>query len=103
MSHELAEKTAGLASRVNNLAVCHTGQDSRELLEEQDMLAKLALVAIVKDLREEHEDYKTAMNGLDAAIRFIGEADKQISDIAKAITLVAKAGQLVEKALETAV
>ena len=49
-SHELAEKTAGLASRLNNLAVYHTGKDSRDLLQEQARLADLASAAIIEDL-----------------------------------------------------
>lgn len=102
MSHELAEKTSGLASRVNNLAVYHTGEESRALLEQQDRLAKLALVAIVKELSDEHRDYKAAVKGLNEAIDFIGEADSQIQGVAKAIRLAAKAADLVEKALKTA-
>ena len=99
MSHDLAEKTTGLASRVNNLAVLQTGVDSRALLEQQDRLAKLALVAIVKDLDAEADEYKAAIKGLDEAIEFIGEAQRKIQDVAKAIRLVKKAADLVEKAI----
>ncbi len=99
MSHDLAEKTTGLASRVNNLAVLQTGDNSRVLLEQQDRLAKLALVAIVKDLDAEADEYKAAVKGLDDAIAFIGEAEKDIQDIAKAIRLVKKAVDLVAKAV----
>lgn len=103
MSHELAEKTAGLASRVNNLAVHHAGNESRTLLEEQDRLAKLQLVAIVKDLSDEHADYKAAIKGLNNAIAFIGDADGEIREVVKAIKLISKAADLVEKAVKTAV
>jgi len=102
MSHELAEKIGGLASRVNNLAVNHTGSDSRKLSEIQDRLAKLELVVIVKDLRSEHDDYKAAIQGLNNSIAFIGEATKEIENVAMAIQLAAKAAGLVEKAIKTA-
>lgn len=102
MAHELAEKTTGLASRVNNLAVNHTGEDSRQLLQEQDRLAKLALAAIVQDLNDEQAEYKAALKGLNEAIDYIGEADKEIEGVAKAIRLVAKAADLVEKVLKKA-
>lgn len=102
MGHELAEKVGGLASRVNNLAVHHTGSDSRALLELQDRLAKLELVAIVKELKSEHEDYKKAIQGLNDAIALIGEATKQIEKVAEAIQLVAKAASLAETAIKTA-
>lgn len=102
MSHELAEKTAGLASRVNNLAVHHSGNASRRLMEQQDRLTKLELVAIIKDLNDEHEDYKEAIEGLNKAIDAIGEADKKIQKIADTITLIKKAADLVEKAINIA-
>ena len=103
MSHDIVEKTVGLASRINNLAIYHTGESSRKLLEQQDRLAKLALVAIVKALNEEHEDYKSAMESLDEAIDFIGNAEGEINEVEKAIRLTAKAVDLVEKALKSAV
>lgn len=102
MSHELVERTAGLASRVNNLAVYHSGKASRLLLEQQDKLAKFALAAIVKELNEEHSDYKAALKGLDDAIKYIGAADRDIEGVSKAIKLTAKAVALVEKVLKNA-
>lgn len=102
MAHELAEKTGGLASRVNDAAIVHTGSDSRALLELQDRLAKLTLAAIVKDLKAEHADYKQAMKALDEAIGFVGEARERIANVAKAIQLVTKAAELAEKAIKTA-
>ncbi len=100
MNHNLVEKTAGLTSRINNLAINHIGQDCRQLLEQQDRLAKLLLAAIVKELNAEHKDYLDAIEGLDEAIEFIGDADKKISNIAKAIKLTAKAADLISKALK---
>jgi len=102
MSHELAEKVAGLASRVNNLAVNHTGDDSRALLEVQDRLIKIELVAIIRDLNDEHKDYVAAIAGLDKAIDMIGDATGQIEKVAKAIQLAKKAADLAEKAIKTA-
>lgn len=102
MSHELVEKTSGLASRTNNLAVHEASSDSRRLLELQDKLAELALLAIVKDLRDEHADYKAAIVGLDNAIAFIGDATGRIENVAEAIRLTAKAAALVEQAIKTA-
>ncbi|MDR4504123.1 MAG: hypothetical protein MRK01_04920 [Candidatus Scalindua sp.] len=102
MSHELCEKIGGLASRVNNAAVHSTGSESRQLLEIQDRFAKLQLVAIVKDLQAEHNDYKAAVKGLNEAIDFIGDATEKINNVAKAIKLTAKAAELVEKAIKSA-
>ncbi|MBU4231812.1 MAG: hypothetical protein KKD99_07490 [Proteobacteria bacterium] len=101
-SHELAEKTAGLASRVNNLAVNQTGKESRELLQEQNRLARLAYAAMVKDLDEENEAYQAALSGLNIAIKYIGNADQQIEGVAEAIRLAAKAADMVETALKVA-
>ena len=89
------------ASRVNNLVVHHTGADSRAFLELQDQLAKLELVAIVKDLQSEHADYQKAIQGLNDAIAFIGEATKRIEKVARAIQLVATAAKLAEEAIKT--
>lgn len=102
MSHDLAEKVGGLASRVNNLAVMESGPDSRQLIEFQDRLAKLELVVIVKNLNAEHADYLAALQGLNEAIAFIGDATGKIENVAKAIELIAKAAGLVEQAAKTA-
>jgi hypothetical protein len=99
MGHQLSELTSGLASRVNNLAVLETGDPSRQLLEQQDILAKLAMAAIVKDLSDEDTDYKNAVNGLNKAIKYIGDANEKIGDIEKAINFTSKAINLVQKAL----
>jgi hemerythrin-like domain-containing protein len=102
MSHELAEKTAGLASRVNNLAINQSGNQSRQLLEEQDRLIKLEMVAIVKDLNCEHDAYKKAIKGLNIAINAVEDADKDITKVADAIALVKKAIDLIAKGIEMA-
>ncbi len=99
MGHDLAEMTAGLASRANNLAVLETGPKSRTLLELQDRLAKLAMVAIVSDLNAEQADYQTCIQGLSEAIDYIGDADKKIKNVAKAIQLTTKAADFVDKLL----
>jgi hypothetical protein len=102
MGHELVENVGGLASRVNNLAIHHTGTESRAFLELQDRLAKLELVAIVQDLKAEHEDYKQAIQGLNNAITFIGEATRRTGKVAETIQLVATAASLAERAIKTA-
>jgi hypothetical protein len=102
MNHQLAEKVSGLASRVNNLAVHHSGHESRTLLELQDQLAKVEMVAIVKDLHAEQADYQAAVQGLNEAIAFVGEATTRIENVARVIQLVAKAAELAEKAVKSA-
>lgn len=103
MSHELAEKAAGLASRVNSLIIFHTGEYCIKLLEEKDRLSRLLLAAIVKELKQEHEAYKAAISGINEAIEFIGDADKELEGIAKAIRLIKKAIDSLEKALKKAI
>jgi prefoldin subunit 5 len=71
-------------------------------MELEDRLAKLLLASIVRDLEAEREAYKSAVNALDKAIAFIGEAREEIEDTAKVIGLVSKAIGAVEKALKVA-
>ncbi len=99
MNHELAAEISGLASRVNNLAVLHTGDDSRTFLQQQDQLAKLALAAIARDLNAQDSAYQAALQGIRTANAYLGDASKQLADAAKGIKLVAKAITLVTKAL----
>lgn len=99
-NHQLVENTAGLASRINNLAVLTTGPECRTLLEQQDELTKLAMAAIVRDLNAERQAYQTALNDLQAAIAYIGEANKKVANVAKAIKMVAKAIASVSKLLK---
>ena len=100
MSHELAEKTAGLASRVDNLVALQTGEGSRMLELQQERLEKLALAAIAADLAASEANYQAAIKGLNAAINRIGDADKAIQKISGVIKLVARAADLVEAALK---
>jgi len=102
MSHELAEKTAGLASRVNNLAVKTTGDFCRQLLSEQDRLIKLEMVAIVQELDGEKPAYKKAIDGLNKAIKAVNDADKDISKVADAIKQIKQAVDLITKVVEIA-
>jgi hypothetical protein len=101
MADELSEKLGGLASRVNNLAVNHPGEDGRSLLALQDRLAQLMQAAIVQDLSDEKPAYREALKGLDDAIAYVGEADSQLENVAKAITLVSKAADLADQAINT--
>lgn len=90
-SHQLAEKTTGLASRVNNLAVGTTGPDSRRLREQEDELAKLSLVAITKDLNAEDPLYQEAVASIERANITVEQAEVKIDQVAQAIELVAQA------------
>src|SRR5690348_24042 len=101
-SHELAEKLAGLASRVNDLAVDTTGDDSRTLLALQDQLSDMALAAIVTALDEETARYKKAVNALDAAIEEIGDETAAVEQVTRIIELTKKAADLAEALLKSA-
>jgi bisphosphoglycerate-independent phosphoglycerate mutase (AlkP superfamily) len=103
MSHELAEKTAGLASRVNNLAVKQTGDSCRQLLSQQDKLIKLEMAVIVQNLDCEKPAYQKAIDGLNKAIKAVEAADKDISKVADAIKRVKQAIDVITKALEATV
>jgi len=95
--HDLAEQTTGLASRVNNLAVQTTGQQSRQLMEQQDVLSKLAMVAIVKELDAGQADYQNAVALLTKAIDQVDTALQKASEVANAINLVAQVITAVSK------
>jgi hypothetical protein len=101
-SHELAEKLAGLASRVNDLAVDTTGTNSRKLLELQDRLTDLALTAIVVALDEETAKYKGAITALNAAMAQIDEEIDSVERVVKTIQLVKRAADLAEALVKAA-
>jgi hypothetical protein len=101
-NHQLSERIAGLASRVNNLAVNTTGEDARELLEQQNDLIDLMQTAIVKDLDAASKGYQDALNKLNDAIDFIGDASKKIQKVTDAINKVDSAIKLVTKLLAVA-
>lgn len=101
-SHELVEKTAGLASRVDTLVTQHTGEDCRELERQQARLEKLTLVAIAAALDESAKTYKDAIVALEGAITEIGEGEKKIERISRIIKLIAKAADAVEGVLKKA-
>jgi hypothetical protein len=101
-SHELVEKTAGLASRVDNLVVQHTGDDCRELRRQQERLEKLTLAAIVASLDDSARAYKDAIAALEGAIQVIGEGEERIERISRIIKIIAKAADAVEGVLKKA-
>jgi hypothetical protein len=101
-SHELAERLAGLASRVNDLAVESTGPAARSLLRLQDRLTDLALQAIVLALDEEEARYKKAVNALAAAIDQIDDETESVEQVARVITLARKAADLAEAVIKAA-
>src|SRR5262245_47582839 len=100
--HELAERLAGLASRVDNLMHLTIGEDSRTLEDQQDRLVKLSLVAIAQDMDGTNKKYQNAVARVRAASEVIGDADKQIQNVAQIISLVAKALDAAEGILKKA-
>jgi hypothetical protein len=68
----------------------------------QTAINRAELVAIVQDLKGEHEDYKQAIQGLNDAIAFIGEATRRTGKVAETIQMVATAASLAETAIKTA-
>lgn len=102
MSHDLADSVTQLGSLLGKLPKPKSGLHQNELIEVQDRLAKLELVVIVKDLKAEHADYKAALQGLNEAIAFIGNATQDIGKVVRAIHLAATAATWVEQAAKTA-
>jgi hypothetical protein len=101
-SHELVERVAGLASRVDNLVTVYTGDECRDLERQQKRLEKLTLAAIVTALDESAKQYKDALAALDEATEEIGEGEEKIQQIARVIKLVAKAADVAESLLKKA-
>ena len=102
MSHELVEKTAGLASRVDDLVTRCVGDECREFEKQQAHLEKLTLAAISAKLDESSKKYTAALAALTDAIDTIDKAKAKIEKISQVIKLTAKAAELVEKALKAA-
>jgi len=100
--HALAEGLAGLASRVENLVHLTEGDDGRTFQQQEDRLAKLALVVIAQEMDATNAAYKNAVSQVRTAIDTIGTADKKIQNVAKVIQLVAKALDVAEKVAEKA-
>jgi hypothetical protein len=102
VDHELAERLAGLASRVDNLVHLTIGEESRTLEDQQDRLAKLVLVAIAQDMDATNKRYQHAVDSVKVATAAIGEADRRIENVAKIISIVAKALDAAETLLKKA-
>ena len=84
-SHDLAEQTAGLASRLNNLAILTSGAESEKFMELRDQIARFAMMAIENELDDEKADYQTASNVLAQAIAEAGLALTLEADVSKVI------------------
>ena len=84
-SHDLAEQTAGLASRLNNLAILTSGAESEKFMELRDQIARFAMMAIENELDDEKADYQTASNILAQAIAEAGLALTLEADVSKVI------------------
>jgi hypothetical protein len=102
VDHELAERLAGLASRVDNLVHLTVGEESRTLEDQEDRLAKLALVAIAQDMDATNKKYQNAVASVTAATEAIGDADRRIENVARIISIVAKALDAAETLLKKA-
>jgi hypothetical protein len=101
--HELAERLAGMASRVDELGHLTVGEDSRTVEDQEDRLVKLALVAIAREMDATNKKYQRAVKRVREASGAIGEADEQIENVAEIIKLVAKALDAAEGLLKKAV
>jgi hypothetical protein len=101
MSHELTEKIAGLASRINNLAVDQTGSNSRALLQLQDELTDLTVLSIKLDLDDQDSLYQNALAAINNSIELINNADKALDNISQVIAKVKSgvdiAGKIIQK------
>ncbi len=96
-SHNLAEQSAGLASRLNDLAMLTSGAESEKLLKLRDQLSRFVMKAIETELDDEKAQYQSACNFLTQAIAEAGLAltrdtdiPKVISEAERAITAVGK-------------
>jgi len=98
-AHDLAEQSAGLASRVNELALLTGGTESQQLMEQRDRLVQLTITAITSELDEEKAEYQSASNLLMQAIAQAGLAENMGADIPRVIEQVEQAIVVLEKAL----
>jgi hypothetical protein len=98
-AHDLAEQTAGLASRLNNLALLSSGEESEKLVQLRDRLAKFAMIAIKSKVDEEKADYQSASNVLAHAIAEAGLALTLESDISAVASQTEHAIAAVSKVL----
>jgi hypothetical protein len=101
-THELAEKLAGLASRMNDMAVDTTGEKSRALLALQDHLTDEALAAISLALDEDTAKFKQTVKALDAAIDLVDQETAAVEQVTRIIKLTQKAADLAEALLKSA-
>ena len=102
MAHDLAEMTAGLASRTGALADQHPGDAAGRLLELRNRFRDLALEAMVTKLDEQDEKYEAAVAALSDAIEDVGQADEAVENVVATIKLLKKAADLVEAAIKAA-
>lgn len=96
-AHDLAEQTAGLASRMNNLAMLTTGAESEKLQELRDQLARFTMMAVETELDEEKADYQSACNFLAQAIAEAGLAYTREAEVSKVISETERAMAAVGK------
>jgi len=88
MTHELSEKIAGLASRIDNLSTTEQGNNSRYLMQLCDELTKLTTLSIRLDFDARDADYSKALQSINTSIELINNADKSIEKISDIISKV---------------
>jgi hypothetical protein len=83
--------TAGLVSRVNDLAAAVSGDACQTLLQQQDQLSDLMLATIARDLDAQAQSFDQAVVALHAAIDAATAAQADLKKTTDAIDKIAKA------------
>ncbi len=100
MGHELAEKVAGLASRVSDLTAVQGDDDSSlALLKIRTSLIDESSRAIVARLNAADAQYQQAIAAVDQAIAVVGDGQRKIDNVTAVIETLKKVVDIVEKVL----
>ncbi|WP_434628352.1 hypothetical protein [Chromobacterium sp. CV08] len=97
-NHALAEQLTGLASRMNDLMVATTGDESRSFSDLQNALSGQAMAAIARSLDQTTSQYADVVATLQAACSAADDAERQLAKTANSIEFVAKALKLATQA-----
>ncbi|AUH51680.1 hypothetical protein CXB49_13070 [Chromobacterium sp. ATCC 53434] len=97
-NHDLAESLTGLASRMNDLMVATTGDDSRRFQDLQSELSGQAMAAIARSLDQTTSQYADAVATLQSACSAADDAERRLAQTANSIEFVAKALKLAAQA-----
>lgn len=88
--YEIAESLAGMASRVDDLAVKASGDDCRRLLRQRDQLIELSNRAIVEVIKDLGAEYGAAIARLGAVSAQIEKAEEDLKQVGKVIGQIAE-------------